>query len=168
MYQGYLTITDTDAVEPVASGGGAASVFVPTLIALKVDGAERYYFQIAQDAIFSSIDFENDALSSNEYTPTDWTDPATTLTYYWRVKVYKNGIWGSWSTNLATFSLLVPSAGTVIPAQGATTTQARPSLDWSDIPGAASYRIQIATSDTFTTTLVNDEDLPSSAYVHLL
>jgi hypothetical protein len=163
-YQGYDTIADAEDIQPVSSGGGTTSLFMPKLLALKVAGAERYHFQVAEDAAYAFIAHENIAVATNEYLPLGWTDPKTGITYYWRVRAYKGGNWGSWSTNLATFGMTTPSSGTTIPAQGATTTLARPDLDWGDVAEASSYRVQIATTIDFAAPLVDAAGLPTSSY----
>jgi hypothetical protein len=44
------------------------------------------------------------------------------------------------------------------------TSNRRPALDWNDVAGASKYRIQVSTSSTFSTFLVNDATLTSSSY----
>jgi hypothetical protein len=50
------------------------------------------------------------------------------------------------------------------PASGSTSSTLTPELDWQDTAGAASYGVQVSTSSTFATTLVNQAGLTTSTY----
>jgi formylglycine-generating enzyme required for sulfatase activity len=165
-YQGYPTVGDVDDLKPVSPLAGLSAVFAPKLVALKVAGADSYHFQIASSSTFAAsvLVHEDDTVASNEYVPIGWSNLDLLTTYYWRGRAHKGGAWGSWSTELATFSLAAPNAGTTVPASGATVSTAMPSLDWGDIAGASSYRIQISTSSAFSTTVTDDSTLSTSAY----
>ena len=163
-YQGYPSITDPGAVKPASGGGGAPVLYAPKLVALKVVGADLYHFQIATDSAFTAIVHDNNAATSNEYTPATWSGLDYSVTYYWRVRAHKNGVWGGFSTDLATFSLTTPNAGTTVPVSGAAVSSTTPSFDWADQAGATGYRIQISTSSAFATTVTDDATLTASAY----
>jgi uncharacterized protein (TIGR02145 family) len=45
------------------------------------------------------------------------------------------------------------------PINGATSISATPTLTWSTVSGAATYRVQVSTISTFATTLINDSSL---------
>ena len=163
-YQGYPTITDPEAVKPATTGTTTPVLYAPKLVALKVVGADLYDFQIATDSAFSTIVHDNNAATSNEYTPATWSTFSSSVTYYWRVRAHKDGAWGGFSTDLATFSLTTPNAGTTVPVSGAAVSSTTPLFDWADQAGATGYRIQISTSSAFATTVTDDATLTASAY----
>jgi hypothetical protein len=168
-YQGYPTVADAGAVKPASPGGGAAILYTPRLVALKVTGADLYHFQIAKDTSFSSgaLAHENSAVTANEYLPLDWTSLALGTTYYWRVRAHKEGTWGPFCTDIASFSLTTPSAGATVPVDGTTVSSAKPSFDWVDIVGATGYRIQISASSDFSATVTDDSNLAASTWAQV-
>ncbi|MEI6388757.1 MAG: chitobiase/beta-hexosaminidase C-terminal domain-containing protein, partial [Spirochaetota bacterium] len=165
-YQGYPTVSDPGAVGPVVKNNSGSTLFAPKLVATKVSGAERYHFQIATADSFAqaSIVHENDKVSGNEYLPLTWSGYDPTATYYWRIRVYKAGTWGPWSTEPATLSFTSPTLGTALPEDAATVSSPTPLLDWSDIEGAVGYHLQVSAASDFSSFAIDDESLTASAF----
>lgn len=77
-------------------------------------------------------------------------------TYYWHVRARNSvgaidsnpNIWWSFRTQLAQPNLLAP-------ANGENLLSRRPTFEWENVPGAASYNIQVSTSNSFSTTVIN-------------
>ena len=166
-YQGYPTVSDPGAINPGKPSSSSPSLFAPKLVATKVSGAERYHFQVASSKDFSpaSIAHQNDAATSNEYLPVAWSGYDTSAAYYWRVRAYKDGAWGPWSTQLATFSFTSPNAGSTIPVDASAVNSPTPTFDWSDMEGAIGYRIQVSALADFSIIADHSETLTESAYV---
>lgn len=166
-YQGYPTVSDPGAINPGKPSSSSPSLFAPKLVATKVSGAERYHFQVASSKDFSpaSIAHQNDAATSNEYLPVAWSGYDTSAAYYWRVRAYKDGAWGPWSTQLATFSFTSPNAGSTIPVDASAVNSPTPTFDWSDMEDAIGYRIQVSALADFSIIADHSETLTESAYV---
>jgi len=165
-YPGYDTVSDSSSVKPASSTAIILALYAPKLVALKVVGASTYDFQIAIDSLFSgtSLVHENQAVATNEYLPTDWSGLDPVITYYWRVRASRDGSWGPWSTDLATFSLSTPNPGTTAPVNGATISSTTPTFDWNDLSGAFGYRIQVSTVGDFSSMVKDDSTLTASSY----
>jgi len=134
----------------------------------------------------NQIPFNNDVLTLNkywlEYTSTDSTfvtgvirDSSATDTlksvtltyntkYWWRVKGKNQTGWGSFSTVWSFTTMFpVPVAPTLLlPANNATGVSLTPLLDWNDVTYATSYRIQVSSDSTFSTTAFDTTGVTSS------
>lgn len=152
-YQGYETVSDVNAVKPMESDYGATT-YIPTLVSSAVLGASAYQFQISDSADFSSILHTSDEIAGNQFLANDCPGLNSATPYYWRVRAKKDGVWGEYSTEIATFILNAPVFGVITPTNGATTNDTTPLLDWSDVTGSSGYEIQYA--DTI-------EGLPASS-----
>jgi hypothetical protein len=147
----------------VSPANGAASQPVSlTLTWNKIAIAASYYFQVASDTAFATIVASDSTL----------TDTAKTLssllngtTYYWRVRA-KNAVGVSpWSAKRS-FTIIVaaPAAPMLtLPADKATNVAVNPMLTWNTVTGAASYRVQVSTSNTFGTIYVQDSTLTAGS-----
>lgn len=131
----------------------------------------KYYeFQVDDDSDFSSPaihEFIEDRVDSRYMKqPTDNLDANTT--YYWRVRAVNDTDltevetlhYSSWSTVWRLRISLVAPTG--LSPTG--TINAQPdTFDWNAVPDATGYTIQVSTSSTFTTLLVN-ATLPGTSY----
>ena len=110
----------------------------------------NYWFEYSTDSTF--------ATSIIDSTLSDTTKTLTGInnitTYYWRVKAKNQLGWASFSSvwNFTTVPP-VPAAPTLLaPANNSVDLSTTPTLDWNDVTYAASYRVQISPSATFTYT----------------
>jgi hypothetical protein len=125
-----------------------------------VPGATGYIIHVSKSPLF-------DSLVVNDTTPIGTITLQYSTTYYWRMCAFNGGSTGNWSSvfNFTTTSqvpdppvLISPPDSSVIPVTGQT-------FDWSDVPTATSYRIQISMSSNFGTTFLNTVTT-SSQYTH--
>lgn len=124
---------------------------IPQVSWSPVSGATLYRVQFSQDIGFASIPL-NITTANTSYTPlTVTTSLFTDGTWYWRVRVERpsageysevrsfNKQWGSESNAPA---LTNPTGGAALDFYN------HPTFSWQPVVGAASYRFQIASSDT--------------------
>ena len=79
----------------------------------------------------------------------DYSGLQRDTTYYWRVKSRdEHGEYGTYSRcySFITVPEPLPPPTLLIPANGATGQRSRGTLDWSDVPGALGYRVQLGTA----------------------
>jgi len=155
-YQGYPTVTSPEAIYPYAPAGGAQSFYVPTLVASEVVGATLYQFEIDDVAI-------SPANSTHLYLPAAWRPAAGTHT--WRVRASSDGAgYGPWSAP-AVFEMSPSGLSGLTPADTALITSISPPVfEWDDVVGADRYQIQISSTASFASTLVNNDNLTSSRF----
>lgn len=118
-------------------------------------GANSYRIQIALSSDFGTT-FVNTTVTSSQYTHNTPAFAYNTI-YYWRVRASNAGGDGVWSQVWSfTTTVATPPAPTLIyPANGATNIPLTPTMDWSDVSGATSYRLQISTSSSFSPLVLN-------------
>jgi uncharacterized protein YbdZ (MbtH family) len=115
-------------------------------------GLDHYQLQIATNSTFSSP-VQDVNVSGSSYV----VSPAlnNTATYWWRVRsLNAAGQYSLWSA-VRTFRTAIAPPTLVSPADGSETTNRRPTFDWSDVPGATSDTLQVATNNLFTTFIIN-------------
>jgi hypothetical protein len=124
-----------------------------------------YSLQVSTSSAFATTVVNVTGLTASAYT----TAALAAGTKYWRVKAIdgagNESVWSAaWNFIIDTTA---PAAPTLVsPTSGATINSATPSLDWSDVtdPSGVSYSLQVSTSSTFATTVVNVSSLATSAY----
>jgi photosystem II stability/assembly factor-like uncharacterized protein len=85
--------------------------------------------------------------------------------YYWRVRgqnIMGNGPWSNswWFTTLPDPSVPV----LISPPNGANGLTLTPALDWSDVPNASKYRIQLSEQPNFSSKLIDDSTVTLSQF----
>ncbi|MBI3240820.1 MAG: hypothetical protein HYZ49_00800 [Chloroflexi bacterium] len=119
---------------------------------------DHYQLQVDDNSNFSSPTIDDSTLTTSDFTP--GAPLNADVTYYWRVRAYNNLNQSfGWSSTF-TFKTIVQSPAPANLAANST----RPVFDWNNVSGADSYSIQISTSQTFATLLVN-LNVSASAYV---
>ena len=113
-----------------------------------VTGAASYEVQIADTA--AGLDAGSPvAASASEYQVPLASAFAYGVQVFWRARaVNGDGVGGPWT---AAFQFTVEwtvDYGTISPADGATTNDTTPTLDWGDVAGAVGCEVQIATGTT--------------------
>ncbi len=163
---GYQSISTPPAVPTLLSPANNAvnQSLTPTL-SWSTTG-EEYQLQVSTNAGFTNIIVNQNISLLNSYQiPT----PILTqnITYYWRVRASNSSGTSAFSSPFAftTTSATLPVAPTLItPASGAANVSVTPSFDWSDVSGAASYRFQLSTSNSFNTTIVDSLNVTQSQF----
>ncbi len=127
---------------------------------------EGYRVQVSTNSGFTNIIVDQSIMLNTSYQiPAPILTQSTT--YYWRVSATSPGGTSSFSSPFAftTTSATLPAAPTLItPASGASNVSITPSFDWSDVSGAASYRFQLSTSNSFNTTIVDSLNVTQSQF----
>ena len=135
----------------------------PTFDWTDVTGATSYRIQVFQGA---TTVLDQAGLTVSQYTViTAILMPLTQ--YYWRVNATGSSGTSQWSTQwYFTTGEAIPAAPNLVsPLNGATGVSVTPVLDWSDVTGATSYGVQVATNSTFTNIVINVSGLTGSGYV---
>lgn len=128
-----------------------------------VSGAASYQIQIFQGA---TTVFDLSGITVSQYTLLSAVLQYNTG-YYWRVRATGSSGTGAWSGNF-TFTTGNPVPGVPVllaPANGSTNVSLTPALDWGDVTAVWYYRLQISTSNTFNTFVLDLSGLISSGYV---
>jgi hypothetical protein len=126
----------------------------PTLAWQAVTGAASYHLQVAANAGFTTPLVDATGLTAVSYTP------GTALpegTIWWRVRTFDAaGKPGAFSTASSfVVDLTAPAVPVLVPVTPNPTNNRRPSLAWSAVTGASSYRVQISSTSSFTAPLVD-------------
>ena len=142
------------AVSGLSPADGASTTdTTPTFSWNAVPGATGYELQLG-DRLAGLESSPIQSVMGASYTPVSAL--TNEQTHYWRVRAVDwDGQKGAWS---AVHSLTV-SIGTVSglsPANGSSTTDTTPTLSWTAVPGAASYELRIADSESGLTSASSD------------
>lgn len=123
-----------------------------------VASATSYRIQISTDSTFATTFVNTGGLTSSQYTH-NTPQFAYNTKYYWRVNATNSGGTGQWSQvwSFTTIIQTVPAPNLISPPNGATNISLTPLMDWTDVSGATSYRLQISTSSSFSSYALNIE-----------
>jgi hypothetical protein len=129
----------------------------PTLTWNISSGATSYQLQVSTNSSFSTIDFSQSGITGTSYGVIGLAEGAT---YYWRMNATNavgtgpySDIWGFTTTILPLAPVAAPALGS--PEDGATSVSADPTLSWNPAGAAISYQLQVSTTASFKTTVVN-------------
>ncbi|MBN1633245.1 MAG: hypothetical protein JW917_03680 [Ignavibacteria bacterium] len=137
----------------------------PTMYWSGVSGAISYHIQISQSSQFTSLVYDQTGITSTSHTIPSGNLVGQTQ-YFWRVSAINAGGEGPYSTvfNFTT-GIGVPAAPFLLaPANNTTGVPRTPTLDWSSVPNATSYRVQVSTDTNFTNLVINIVTGSSSQY----
>ncbi len=113
--------------------------------------------------ISDKLDFTADVLTYNDIDSLSILLPDTlksSVKYYWRVRGNNNGAYGEWSDVWSFTSMTLPAAPTLIlPENGATNVQNKPTLKWDKVQDASSYHLQVGNDENFTDIFYEAESL---------
>jgi RHS repeat-associated protein len=126
----------------------------PALTWQSVAGAASYQLQIAGNPGFSSPIVDQSGIAATSYTPSAALPEGT---IYWRVRsLDAAGQPGAFSVS-DTFVIDTTAAGVpvLVPVTPDPTNVSQPQLSWSEVAGAASYRVQAAGTSDFAAPLVD-------------
>ncbi|HMB21980.1 MAG TPA: hypothetical protein VKP08_04070, partial [Anaerolineales bacterium] len=123
----------------------------------------HYWVQVDDDQLFDSPELDDQiSLTTAASTQIDVPTLLPNKKYYWRVMAINSlGETSAWST-VRTFRTAFTPPVLTSPANGSAVTTLKPALDWDDVTSATGYTVQISTSSTFATTLVNATITPST------
>ena len=134
----------------------------PTLSWNTVTGATAYEVQISTSSGFVPVMIDDSTLTSTSKQVTGLTNSTS---YYWRVRGKNAGGWGPYSgVRVFTTVAALPAAPSLVtPADTAKNVQLPPTLSWSASTGATSYRLQVSTTNTFTSLVFDQPDIASTS-----
>lgn len=115
--------------------------------------ATAYNLQVATDENFNNIITNIDNLTQLSYGLTN----LTTSSYFWRVRGKNSSGYGSWSV-VRKFNVdwVVPAQVTLTePSNNAVNQLLSVNMKWNSATGATSYQVQVSTSSSFTSTILD-------------
>ena len=144
---------------PAAGAGGVATT--PDLAWAHAPGATSYRVQVALDSGFSNICFDQ----ASVWRPAVKVSPALPdgAPCWWRACAANAGGTSDWS--VGRFVTAIAAPGLRAPAAAAGGVGAAPSLQWGAVPGAASYRVQVASDIAFSTVVFDRAGVNDTAVI---
>ncbi len=126
----------------------------PTLIWNLVPGANTYRLQVSTSNTFAATIYDD---STRTVTSQAISGLTVGTTYYWRVNSKTSGTASAYSDVWSFTTIAVPTAPVLVaPVNTAINQLTNPTLIWNGVVGAATYRLQVSTSNTFVTTIYDD------------
>jgi hypothetical protein len=117
------------------------------IVQRNIKSIDKYWFEYSTDAGFSSSIIDSSLTDTTKYL----TGLSYNTKYYWKVKAKNQTGWGTFS-DVWNFTTTVPvpvSPALISPANNSVDLSITPALDWNNVSYAASYRVQISTSASF-------------------
>ncbi len=154
----YATLPTPVLLNPA---NGATNVALPVIFSWNgVTGATYYRIQI-----YIGINLVEDIsnIAATQYTDTTLLGQTQ---YRWRLRAYSPTDSSAWSGYFVfTTAVAPPPVPTLIsPPNNAVDVSRTPLMDWSDVPNAQTYHLQVSTAPTFGTTVIDIPGLTSSQY----
>ncbi|MDQ3019456.1 MAG: T9SS type A sorting domain-containing protein [Bacteroidota bacterium] len=148
------------------SNGSTGISLTPLLDWNNVSNAARYRIQLSVDS-----NFINNIINDSTITVSQYEVPSALLNfntkYYWRVNGINEAGTGLWSLmwNFTTTTSSIPPAPLLIlPANGASNVSITPLLDWNNVSGAISYRVQIGIDLNFNFIILDESNITNSQH----
>src|SRR3989339_307131 len=125
-------------------------------------GAATYHVQVSTSNIFASILLEDSTLVTTSRAVTGLSNSAV---YYWRVRAKNAGGVSAWASAWSFTTIIAAPAVPLLtlPANGATGQSASPTLSWNTVTGAATYHVQVSTSNPSASILLKDSTLTATS-----
>lgn len=110
---------------------------------------DHYQLQVDNNSDFSSPELDTTAMgATSEHTPV--SDLSSGVKLYWRVRAWNNaGGTSNWSSVRYVRMAYAPPA-LILPGDFASGVILKPVFDWTDVPNATSYTLQVSKNNTFT------------------
>lgn len=141
--------------------GGANIPAKPTFTWTQVQGATTYRLQVGTDTGFASPQIDQDGITTTSYTATADLQPGT---YYWRVN--SNASSAQWSDiwSFTVTGTTVKQVSLSTPGSGAQNLPSTPLFQWQALEGATSYTLEVSSSTTFSSLMVNRTGLTTTTW----
>ncbi|GAB1370191.1 hypothetical protein MASR1M45_02500 [Candidatus Kapaibacterium sp.] len=135
----------------------------PQLSWNSLQGATSYELQVSINSSFNSFVVNEIGLTNITY---NLTNLNLFTVYYWRVRAKNNTEIGAWSStwNFRTVSEPLGTPSLTTPTNNATGVATSPSFQWSSVNNATKYDLQVATSSSFTSPIINQINHTSTTY----
>ncbi len=122
--------------------------------------ANTYHLQISLAANFATTVYDDSTLNSET---SSFNGMQMMTKYYWRVSAKGIGGWSGWSTvwNFTTMSTSIAPLATILqlPLNNSLKQTVNPTLVWKQTLSATLYRVQISTTQNFTTNIFDSLDV---------
>jgi len=164
----FTTIIATPAAPTLITPVNNATciALTPTMTWGAVAGALSYRLQISTDSTFGTTTWDTSGVAGTSATVQ--TGKLNNFTkYYWRVNATNSGGTGAWSL-IWNFTTMLGTPTLISPPNNATNVSLTPTLTWSSVTGATSYRVQISTDSTFSTTVWDSSGITGTSVNVLL
>lgn len=152
---------------PALSTPANSSTGIPQAATLSwnpMSNADEYNIQIASDAAFQNITFDSILLGSTQFTLSE-NHLVNNTKYYWRLNGINAAGAGPWSGIWSFYVLNAPDVPVLLsPRDGGNGNSAEITLEWKEVPTAASYHVQVSRDRTFTTIIVDADAVTSTRY----
>ncbi|MGV8018907.1 MAG: hypothetical protein AB2L26_12115 [Ignavibacteria bacterium] len=137
----------------------------PTMTWNNLSTATNYHLQISQYANFLSLAVDQTGIMGTSYSVPAGFLSGTTQ-YYWRVAGANAGGQGNWSSIWNFTTIIGTPAAPILtaPPDSSIGVSRNPVLTWNPVPNANSYRVQVSTTPTFSSTVVNAVTGSSTQY----
>jgi hypothetical protein len=159
----FTTIVGGPAIPVLtAPADNAANVAVaPTLTWNTVTGATTYRVQVSTINTFATLYTQDSTLTAGTKVISGLSNNTK---YFWRVNATNVGGTSAWATDSFTTIVAIPATPVLTtPADNATNVAVSPTLTWNTVAGAATYRVQVSTVNTFTTLYAQDSTLTAGS-----
>ncbi len=127
-------------------------------------GVTTYHVQVAADSLFGHMEVDQTGVSGTSLSITSLTNSTE---YYWRVRATNGADVGEFSTpwKFTTQSAVNPPSAPVLvsPQNGAASVAVNARLIWNVSTGAASYRLRVSTSSSFSSTVLDQTGLTDTS-----
>ncbi len=123
-----------------------------------------YQAQISTDETFKTIVSDVSRIESISSQFSQYEGLKNNTTYYWRVRPESStGINISWSPTRS-FTTVVAKTALTSPANNSGSQLLSVQLKWNPVEGASTYKVQFSTDKTFTTTIVNEDNISATQF----
>jgi len=146
----------------LSPSNGSYSVSLNPLLDWSDVSVNNYRVQISANSGFSSFVLDTTIGTASQLTVPNYILVYNTQ-YYWRVSAINEIGIGPWSS-IWNFTTILQTPTLISPINGASSVTLTPLIDWSDVSGATSYNLQVATNPGFSTPVIDLSSLPSSQY----
>ncbi len=162
----FTTTSVTRPPVPVllSPGNGAGGLRIdPFLIWDTSSRATSYHLQVAYDAAFSALAFDDSTLT----TTIKQVGPLlNSTTYYWHVSAKNDSGPSAYSAPWSFTTLFPPAAPLQIqPGDGAVDVPVAPTFVWTQPSGAETYQLQVSKDQLFTNFFSNDSMISGTSWV---
>jgi hypothetical protein len=121
----------------------------------KVTGALAYQIMISKDIEFNTIVKSEEILGMEEC---EYKDLEYNQIYYWKVRALNAKDTSDWSITFK-MNTEVKAPELIYPTNAKIGLKLSDSVQWSEVPGADSYQLQISSGPTFQFLIVNDKNI---------
>jgi hypothetical protein len=151
------TTLSTPVQSAPANGIGVGNS--PTLTWGTISGALSYRVQVSTNSGFASFIVDDSTLTIGSKALSGLANNGTT--YFWRVNAKSSSNVSVWSTTWSfSMNFIIPATPILLsPASSSTGIAVSPTLTWSTVTNAVTYRVQVSTSSVFSTIITDDSTI---------